>query len=284
MRRTPSRAALLVAALALGLTGCSAGAPRSTPSPSPNSSAPSPAVRTTHRPVVPPPPKADGCYRLTMAELTEPTNDSRPVPCGSTHNTQTVFVGTLHTVVDGHALAVDSDAVQRQLQRTCPARLAGYLGGSPSDRDLSRFRVVWFSPTLQQADQGANWFRCDVVAFARGDRLYSLPPPRKLHRVLDGGNALATYGLCGTAAPGSKGFERVICGLRHSWRAVSTIALRGGTAYPGEKSVSDAGDATCKAQAQAHSSNSLKFSYGWEWPSRTQWANGQHYGYCWVQG
>jgi hypothetical protein len=217
-----------------------------------------------------------------MAQLTQPTNDSRAVPCGSTHNTQTFYVGRLHTVVDGHSLAVDSDTVQRQLQQTCPARFADYIGGSPSGRDLSRFRVVWFSPTLQQADRGASWFRCDVIAFARGDQLYALPGPRRLHKVLDGNNALATYGLCGTAAPGSKGFQRVICGLRHSWRAVSTIPLQGGKKYPGAKTVSNAGDATCKAQAQAHSSDSLKFSYGWEWPSSQQWASGQHYGYCWA--
>ena len=26
----------------------------------------------------------------------------------------------------------------------------------------------------------------------------------------------------------------------------------------------------------------LEFSYGWEWPTRRQWAAGQRYGYCWA--
>ncbi len=63
-------------------------------------------------------------------------------------------------------VAVDSAAVQRKLATTCPRRLAAFVGGSAQTRDLSRFNVVWFSPTLAQSDAGADWFRCDVMAFA----------------------------------------------------------------------------------------------------------------------
>ncbi len=279
----PPRLPSLLVGVTLALASCtSAGeSPRATPPPSASTSSPSPS-RTPAAPVVPPAPKAEACYRLSVAALAKPTSDRPPVDCGRRHNTQTVYVGRLDTVVDGHALAVDSDAAQRQVARTCPVRLARYLGGSRSDRDLSRFRVVWFSPTLEQSDQGAQWFRCDVVAFAKGDTLYPLPPPRRMRHVLDRGGALATYGLCGTSAPGTKGFERVICGLRHSWTAFSTIPLAGGRRYPGVASVRRAGDATCKSRARARASNSLKYRYGWEWPTRDQWAAGQHYGYCWA--
>jgi hypothetical protein len=278
------RIPLALATLVLALTSCTSGrdAPRATSSPS--SSAGSPAARATHRTVVPPAPKREGCYRLTIAELTRPTNDSKPVSCRSRHSAQTVYVGRLDTVVDGHAIAVDSDTVQKQVEHACPQKLAGYLGGTSSERDLTRFRVVWFSPTLAQADRGANWFRCDVVAFARGNILYPLPGPKRLHKALDGDKGLSTYGLCGTSAPGAKGFQRVICGLHHSWRAFSTIPLAGGDRYPGESSVSRAGQDTCKSRAQQRSGNSLKYSYGWEWPNQQQWSAGQHYGYCWAPG
>jgi hypothetical protein len=278
------RTSLVVGALTLVLASCTSSrdVPQASPSPSSSSSTASPAVRTSHRPVVPPPPKPQGCYRLTVAELPRPTNDSTPVPCRSRHTAQTIYIGRLDTVVDGHAIAVDSPTVQRQIERTCPRKLAGYLGGTAADRNLTRFRVVWFSPTLEQSDQGANWFRCDVVAFARGDTLYPLPGPKRLHHALDGGKGLATYGLCGTAAPGAKGFTRVACGLRHSWKAFSTIPLAGAGAYPGQAAVRRGGEDTCKSQAQQRSGNSLKYSYGWEWPSRQQWAAGQHYGYCWA--
>jgi len=100
--------------------------------------------------------------------------------------------------------------------------------------------------------------------------------------VLDRAGALSAYGLCGTAAPGAAGFSRVICARKHSWRALDTIALRGGKRYPGTAAVRRAGDSACKDRARASASDALKFQYGWEWPTRDQWNGGQHYGYCWV--
>ena len=143
-------------------------------------------------------------------------------------------------------MAVDSATVQRQLSSTCPRKLQEYVGGSTDARRLSRFNVVWYSPTLDQSDQGADWFRCDVIAFAGQDRLASLPAPGRLRGVLDSAKALSTYGLCGNAAPGARGFQRVICGRRHSWQAIATIGLAGGTRYPGAAAVRKAGDSACK--------------------------------------
>lgn len=286
MRRLPGLMTL-AASVALVATSCTSGAGSHSGSaePSVSASASASAGAASARPprlVVPPAPAKQACYRLSLAQLTRPTNDSDPVPCGSRHDAQTIFVGTLDTVVDGHAVTVDSDHVQKQLARTCPAKLAAYLGGSRTDRQLSRFGVVWFSPTIEQANDGANWFRCDAIAFSRGNSLYGLPGPRRLHGALDADNALDRYGLCGTAQPGAESFQRVICALRHSWRAISTIHLAGGKKYPGVAAVRDAGDATCKDQVRARNPGSLKYSYGWEWPTRTQWEAGQHYGFCWA--
>ena len=276
---------------ALMLSGCSGGPDDADRSPaasgasstagsarasSPSTSSSSPA------PVVPPAPRQAACYRLTTSQLTQPTNDSDPVPCSGPHTAQTIYVGRLDTVVDGHAVAVDSATVQRQVATTCPRKLAAYVGGSTDARRLSRFNVVWYSPTLEQSDQGADWFRCDAIAFAGMERLASLPGTRRLHRVLDKKGALDDYGLCGTAAPGARSFERVICGKRHSWKAIDTIGLAGGTSYPGTAAVRRGGDSDCKDEARARSGDSLKYQYGWEWPTRQQWQRGQRYGFCWV--
>ncbi len=285
MRRRHRVLSAVAATLALAAASCTSGggSPHAEPSVSASiSPSASTASASPTRPVVPPAPEDRACYRLSLSQLTRPTNQSEPVPCGRRHDAQTIYVGTLDTVVDGHALRVDSDRVQKQLAGTCPAKLADYLGGSVDERHLSRFGVVWFSPTVQQADRGARWFRCDAIAFARGDTLYGLPVPRKLHKALEAGNALDRYGLCGTAQPGAKSFERVICGLPHSWKAISTIPLAGGKAYPGVATVRRAGDQTCKDRSRARNPSSLKYSYGWEWPTKDQWQAGQHYGYCWA--
>jgi hypothetical protein len=255
------------------------------PSASSSAASSTPAPRTPHSKPVrmkpPPAPKPLGCYRLTLKQLTQPTNHSNPVSCRGQHDAQTIFVGKLRTVVDGHSVAVDSNLVQHQLETTCPRKLAQFVGGSLVDRHISRFNVVWFSPTLAQSDQGANWFRCDLVAFAKQDSLLGLPSTNRLHHVLNASSGLANYGLCGTAAPGDNNFRRVICARRHSWKAITTIHINGGRNYPGTNTVRTTGDDTCKTRVQ-QLGNSLKFSFGWEWPTNAQWKRGQHYGYCWA--
>jgi hypothetical protein len=270
--------ALLVLPLVMLAAACTgsgdAGAPSSS-SPHTSTSSPTPVE-------VPKAPTRGACYRLAGPELTRPTNDSRPVPCSAHHTARTIFVGRLSTVVQGHSLSVDSARVQHQLASVCPHKLAAYVGGSPKARDLSRFDVVWFSPTLDQAARGASWFRCDVVAFSDEEQLYPLPPAGRLKGALNRPGGLDTYGLCGTAAPGTAGFRRVICSRPHSWRAFDTVTLRGGKTYPGAAHVRVAGDAVCKDRTKARAGGALKFQYGWEWPSRVQWLGGQHYGYCWA--
>ena len=230
---------------------------------------------------LPVPPRAGACYRLTFADATGPTNRKPAVRCGQTHTAVTIYVGKLDLVVDGHALGVDSDRAQHQVTSTCTSKLPAYLGGTLQDRLLSRFQVVWFSPTLRESDAGADWFRCDLVAVGSGEQLMRLPARDALRHVLDRRGALSTWGLCGTAQPGSAGFQRVPCAARHSWVAVSTIPLSGGSRYPGVPAVRKAGDQTCADTVRRRNGLALKFQYGWEWPTASQWANGQHYGYCW---
>ncbi len=298
LRRTlgPALAALLL------LAGCSddAGSPGAGSAPSTSSASESPAdagergpdgdatgstVPDTAEPAAaPPPPPAppgEGCYRLPFADLAEPTNGRRPVGCDVRHDAQTFHVGTLDLVVDGHALAVDADRVVGGLDETCERRLARYLGGTAEDRRLTRLRAVWFAPTLKQADRGARWYRCDVVALAGDDRLHRLPPPRELRGVLDR-PAGSTYGLCGTTAPGEPDFRRVICARPHAWRAVSTIDLPRGRAYPGVSVVRAAGSDRCRDLVRDLVDDPLSFRFGWEWPTREQWRAGQRHGYCWA--
>jgi hypothetical protein len=285
---TWARAVAATVASLLLLAGCTTSADdpaarRAAPaSPSSPSEEPSGTTSAPVAPQRPPAPPPDGaCYRLGFDQLTEPSNRSHPVPCSERHDAQTIHVGRLDTVVAGHALSVDSDRVLRQLSAECPRRFADHVGGTPQDRDLSRLEVVWFAPTLAQGDRGADWFRCDVVALAGREALFPLPPPRRLAGVLDGPEG-AAYGLCGTATPGDPDFVRVICGRGHSWRAVSTIPLAGGRAYPGQDRVRRTGDETCRDRVRADAADPLKFRYGWEWPTREQWQRGQHFGYCWA--
>lgn len=265
--------------------GSPSGSPTGSPgspaagTPSPSRSASAPAGPAVARPV---PPEVGSCYRLRFRDVTRPTSDRRPVDCAKRHTAVTVFVGRLDTVLDGHALAVDSDLVTQRLTGACPRRLA-YLGGGAGRRALSRFEAVWFRPTVPESDAGGIWYRCDLVALAAPEQLAPLPGPRRLRGILDRPGSLDEFGLCGTATPGARDFERVICSRPHSWQAVSTIPLPGGKDYPGTARVREAGDADCRDLVQRRAGSADEFRYGWEWPTRDQWQRGQRHGYCWAE-
>lgn len=272
-RTTRARAVAVVAAALLAtVTACSSGQPaaqtsESTPTPAPSATATVPAA-----------PPAHACYALSFTEAAAPTTTRPPVPCKAAHTAETIRVGTIRPVVDGHLLAVDSDTVQQQVADRCRNALAAHVGGDEETRRLSRLTVVWFTPSLAQSDQGALWFRCDLVALAGHDQL--APLPRSTRQVLADRAALDRFGTCGTTSPASPKFQRVICSTPHSWRARATIDLPH-TKYLG-KAAGAAADSSCHDTEARLASDILKLQWSFEWPTRDQWKAGQRYGYCWT--
>ncbi|MDP3892079.1 MAG: septum formation family protein [Nocardioides sp.] len=261
------------------VTGCSPGpsTPPADPAPSttPGTTAPSAA------PAPPASPEAGACYRLSYDEAVAPTSDRAPVPCRRRHTAHTFHVGTIDALVDGHLLAVDSQRVQDQIARTCPRRLARFLGANERQLRLSMFRSVWFSPTLEESDLGADWFRCDAVVLARRETL--LPLRGGMRDALATAPGRETYGLCATARPGTRAFARAVCSEDSSWRAVDTVELTG-KGYPGAGAVRRAGQQPCEDAGRQRAEDRLDFEWGYEWPSRRQWQAGTRYGVCWVPG
>ena len=243
------------------------------PTPSPSATAvPTPAD-------LPPSPRQGACYRLSYSDAVAPTAPQRDVPCDSGHTSVTYAVGELDTVVGGHLVTVDSERVRDQVARACPDLFADHVGGTLEQRRLSVLRPVGFTPTVEQSDQGATWFRCDAVAVARRTTLATLDSA--LAGVLGTDAGRARYGLCATAGPGTAGFRTVICSGAHSWRAVRTVTFSG-DAYPGIEAVRDAGTRPCRAAGRAASGEALDFQWGYEWPTAEQWRDGRTYGICWV--
>lgn len=270
----------------LVLTGCSSSSSPSSSSPSaappssPGSDASSfPSAAARSAAPAPADPRVGSCHDLTLAEATEPVDTGPAVPCRGPHTSVTVRVGHFAPVVDGHLLAVDSRTVRAQITKACPPQPTAYLGGTLTERRLSRFQVVWFSPSLDQADAGATWYRCDVVAPSAAGRLLLLPA--RVQGVLGQRGALDRFGTCGTAAPDTARFARVGCSQKHSWRAVDVVALAAGARYLGRDAGTGA-DSACKDIAAARAEGALKYSWSFEWPTRVQWQAGQRYGYCWV--
>jgi hypothetical protein len=270
----------LVAVLLLlaSLTACSGGdEPAAEPTP-PASSSASPSSRPpTATPA--PTPSGRACYRLTYDQAVAPTTEQDPVDCARPHTSTTFAVGPLDSLAGGHLLAVDSRRVQAQVAEDCPARLAAYVGGTAADRQLSMLRAVWFTPTVEESDGGASWYRCDVVALAGDDEL--APLTGRVAGVLGTAEGRDRYGMCGTAEPGTKGFDRVVCSREHSWRAVTVVPFDDGP-YPGAEVVREAGQEPCQDAGAAAADDTLDYQWGYEWPTAQQWAAGQRFGRCWA--
>jgi hypothetical protein len=261
----------------LALAGCSSEAPDAAPAETPTST---PSESTSSTPP-PPPPKAGACYDLTVAAADDLSSDAEPVPCAKAHTARTVHVGRLAALGADRDAEVTDPEVGRLLAEECPRRVDAFLGGDPVTRNLSRFVALWFVPSEADAAAGAAWFRCDLVAFGRGDAFARLPQQR-LEGVLASDGALDTFGTCGTSAPGSRGFERVICSLPHTWRALTTLRIADAARYPGVAKVRSSGDGACADYVESQAGFTTEIDYGWEWPTEAQWETGQRYGFCWA--
>jgi Septum formation len=268
----------LAAAAALLLAGCSGPSkPRPDAGSDPTPRSPTSAPTQTQPPKPPPPPPVvHSCYRLGYAEALAPTSDKKPVPCTQVHTAVTFYVGTFD-----QQLPVDGAQVHRLESTVCPRQFATYVGGTLDERRLSMLRAVWFTPTLTQAAKGAHWFECTAIALRGDQTLARMSGP--VQGVLESPDGRDHYALCGTAEPGSAGFEQRICVAPHTWKALSTVAFTPGK-YPGQDHVSSAGRTPCEDAGRAVASNPLNYQWSYQWPNLQQWKAGQTYGVCWAPG
>ncbi|KAA1426176.1 septum formation family protein [Nocardioides antri] len=274
VRRRAASYALVVALAATAVAGCSGGDEE--PSSEPSTTAP--ATPPTAGP--PPKPPQDGaCYRLSFRQALAPTSAKKPTPCGEPHTSETYAVGTLDTVAEGHLLAVDSERVQAQVAEACPDALLPFVGGDRAALRLSMIRPVWFTPSVEESDEGAHWYRCDVVVVAGDGQLAQ--PDTSLEGALDKPELRDRYAMCGTAAPDAERFERVICSADHSWRAIQVVPYDART-YPGERAVREQLASPCEDAGLDVAADPLDYEWGYEYPTEEQWEMGQTYGLCWA--
>ena len=87
--------------------------------------------------------------------------------------------------------------------------------------------------------------------------------------------------MCGTTAPDDPAFERVICTEQHRWRAIATVDLAARPLPRGARRTNE-GQAPCEDAAAAAADDALDYEWGYEWPTKEQWQQGQTFGRCWA--
>ena len=270
------RALVGCVAAAVVATGCTATEPAAKAPSASSSPAPAEVETETVPPDPGPRPKIGECHDLSFRQALAVVGGTEPVACRRPHTAQTFRVGRLRLETPaGKTRRVDSDAAQRQARTTCLSRLPRHLGVTPRELRLTMAQAVWFTPSRQRAEAGADWFRCDVVAVASPRQLLRLPPQTR------GWGDAPVVAMCATAAPGTPAFRRVGCGAQHAWQAVSTVDIPG-RKLPAPSAIADRMEAPCGDVARTRADDPLDFTWTQESPTREQWATGQRYGICWV--
>lgn len=270
--------AAIAAAIAIVAAGCSGSDGEASPEAATTSSpTPSQKVRVT-KPSAPHPRTGD-CHALTAAQVKHPIDTNEAVPCRKPHTTQTYHVGTFNLRIIGDRNPGTSEIAEFVTPR-CAREFDRWVGGDRRTQMLSRAHPVWFVPNRRDLRLGARWFRCDVVLSGVENRLAKLP--RDTRGMLDSDGALDDYGLCSRGSPERVRSATVICSRSHSWQAFDTLRVRSDKAgYPAGKELRKARN-RCREQARTKLDFPLKWRYGWQAPTREQWAGGLEWGVCWV--
>src|SRR6476620_11142035 len=106
-------------------------------------------------------PRVDACYLLTPQDVSQPSSSTAPVSCDQPHTAQTFLAGTLPGEF-AHASYGDAK-LAAYVYRTCSRGFIAYTGADESLSMRSILSWAWFRPSHAAWDDGARWYRCDVI-------------------------------------------------------------------------------------------------------------------------
>ncbi len=224
------------------------------------------------------PPKIGACRDLRAADLGSPTNVSPVVGCSEEHTAQTFLIGELPGTTDAY---VDKKH-GKYVHGVCQKGLRAFLGADESKVMRSQLSWAWFRPSERGWDQGARWFRCDVVGGpADATRLRALPSDaRGMFSEQQEPDAWVTCALGDTVAKSSK----VPCTRKHTWRAVTTIKVgKPDDDYPGDRIVQVRSRDYCQESVGGWLGYPPEYDFGYTWFREDRWAAGNRRSICWAK-
>ncbi len=225
------------------------------------------------------PPDVGTCRVLTPHDVTQPSNDTTPEPCTKPHTAQTYAVASLPAQFD-HASYDDAD-LTAYAYRACSQQFMDFTG---ADESLSMRTVLswaWFRPSPSAWQDGARWYRCDVVG--GGDQSTTYRDLPATAQDLLAGRPTDDWLVCALGATVA-GSEKVPCSAKHNWRAVTTIVLGdASTDYPGDRAVQARTKDFCSKSVGAWLDYPVDYDFGYSWFRRPEWDAGNRRSVCWAR-
>jgi hypothetical protein len=134
-----------------------------------------------------PVPAENACYRVFSTDPAVFAKPRDPVRCADVHEVETIHVGSF-AGADGNASypPVAGGPAMRTAYGDCAGHARDFLG---DDWRTGRLRLYITTPNQQYWDDGARWYRCDLVAY-RDEALDEADTPiRSLRGALTGDRA-----------------------------------------------------------------------------------------------
>lgn len=224
-------------------------------------------------------PRNHACRDLTKADLEQPTNATRTVSCSAPHNAQTYASGDLPEEFDD--VELDDTSLGEWAYDKCSNALEKHLGATESALMRSMISWVWYSPSEDAWDDGARWYRCDLVGGGRGGAVQTdLPTDTK--NLFRSKHVDDRWMVCarGKDVNGVK----VPCSKPHTWRAVTTIKLgEPADEYPGKQAVVEKTSSYCEESVNAWLGYPDSYDYGYTWFGADDWKAGNRLSVCWAR-
>lgn len=225
------------------------------------------------------PPELGACRLLTPEDVAEPSNATRTVDCSRRHTAQTYAVGEVPPEVA--EAGYGSREVGAFAYETCSTKMRAFLGADESQAMRTILSWAWFRPTEDAWEEGARWYRCDLVGgVAQSRELVALPETAK---GLLQGRPEDRWLVCavGRTIPES---TKVPCSSQHDWRAVTTIKLgEPEDPYPGDRVVEVRTRDYCSDSVGAWLNYPIDYDYGYTMFHEAEWKAGNRRSICWAK-
>jgi hypothetical protein len=224
-------------------------------------------------------PELGACRVLTPEDVARPSNATKTVDCAESHTAQTFAVGQMpETFEDAE---YDDDSVGKFAYETCSKRFQKFLGGDESLVMRTVVTWAWFRPSEKAWDDGARWYRCDVVGGGEQTDGYVELPETAEGLLL--GRPDDRWLVC-AAGPSVAKAPKVPCSEKHEWRAVSTIKLgEPDDPYPGDRQVEVTTRDFCSDQVGAWLNYPIDYDYGYTYFHEAEWQAGNRRSVCWAK-
>ena len=224
-------------------------------------------------------PELGACRNLTPEDVAKPTNATRTVDCAEEHTAETFAVGELpDELADA---AYDDPDLGAFAYQTCSKKFQKFLGADESVVMRTVVSWAWFRPSEKAWDEGARWYRCDIVGGGEESKEY-VALPETAAGLLSQTPQPDEWMVC-VNGPSVQGAPKIPCSKTHNWRAVTTIKVGDpDDPYPGDRVVEVTTRDYCRESVGAWLGYPPEYDYGYTWFHEGEWKAGNRRSVCWA--